>query len=328
VDEHVVAGGVTEAIVDHLELVDVDEHDREGARVAVRALGLLLQTLVERAAVGELRERVGLSEHRQSRVRLGVGDRNARELREAVDAPLILARELAPPATQGEHDAPRLAVDDHGRRDSVQHAEHVGAGAGAGVEAARRIGAAAQPRERVVGLVAQDRAGRDRRRRSARPGADVAVSKLVLETQHVAGVGLQQARNLLGDEREDLIGGSGRGDARRDPLQCGLLARERLRALGIVAQGAGAVVLLDRELGEMDRTIDDALVAGSRPAGIRVVQRERPEHGAGGRSNRRRPAAMYPVRGAQIGERGRERVARDVVDDHHLVAKRAGGAHT
>ena len=96
VDEHAVAGGVAEAVVDRLEVVDVDEHQRQRAAVAQRALGLLGEALVERAAVGEPGQRVGQRLRREALAGVGVGDGDARELGEARDALLVLGAGTAP----------------------------------------------------------------------------------------------------------------------------------------------------------------------------------------------------------------------------------------
>ena len=56
---------MTEAVVDQLELVDVDHQQREKMLGAQRAIRLRLEPLVEVAPVEEPRERVGLRESLQ-----------------------------------------------------------------------------------------------------------------------------------------------------------------------------------------------------------------------------------------------------------------------
>ena len=56
---HVVAGLVPARVVEDLELVEVDEQQRELAVLAARALDLLLEPLVQVAVVVEAREAVG-----------------------------------------------------------------------------------------------------------------------------------------------------------------------------------------------------------------------------------------------------------------------------
>jgi hypothetical protein len=57
-DEHRIADDVTVAIVDRLELVEVDEQDRSGARVPGRVGDRVAQAIVQQRPVGEARERV------------------------------------------------------------------------------------------------------------------------------------------------------------------------------------------------------------------------------------------------------------------------------
>jgi hypothetical protein len=49
---------VAEAVVDQLEVVEVDERDAERALVAMRERELLVQPILEQVAIGESRERV------------------------------------------------------------------------------------------------------------------------------------------------------------------------------------------------------------------------------------------------------------------------------
>ena len=64
--QHLVAGRVAEAVVDPLEVVDVDEAERQRQIVLLRRSELALQPLVEVAMVAEAGERVGEGEpHRR-----------------------------------------------------------------------------------------------------------------------------------------------------------------------------------------------------------------------------------------------------------------------
>src|SRR6185295_2120134 len=66
--EHAVAGGMAEAIVDPLEVVDVDEAERERLVLLLGDRELALQALVEVPVVAEVRERIGEREpHRAER---------------------------------------------------------------------------------------------------------------------------------------------------------------------------------------------------------------------------------------------------------------------
>ncbi len=56
--QQVVSHGVSECVVDALEVVEVEEHDRERTPVAARRLERLLELLVEARAVGQLGEHV------------------------------------------------------------------------------------------------------------------------------------------------------------------------------------------------------------------------------------------------------------------------------
>ena len=81
--EHGVAALVAERVVDRLEVVDVEQGERERPLVAQRAGELLAQALVEGAVVGQARERIGGGLLDEDGVRLGVGHRQADELGEA-----------------------------------------------------------------------------------------------------------------------------------------------------------------------------------------------------------------------------------------------------
>ena len=52
-DEHLVAGSVAEAVVDGLEVVEVEEHDGEAAALAPRAGRGVADALAEQRAVGQ-----------------------------------------------------------------------------------------------------------------------------------------------------------------------------------------------------------------------------------------------------------------------------------
>ena len=56
--QHRVAGGVAEAVVDGLEVVEVDEHDADRPAAAERAHERMLDAVGEERAVGELGDRV------------------------------------------------------------------------------------------------------------------------------------------------------------------------------------------------------------------------------------------------------------------------------
>ena len=57
-EQHAVAGGVTEAVVDRLEVVEVEEDHRELEVLAPRPGQSVADALVEQRAVGELRDRI------------------------------------------------------------------------------------------------------------------------------------------------------------------------------------------------------------------------------------------------------------------------------
>ena len=57
-DQHLVAGGVAEAVVDHLEVVEVHEDDGDDAVLAARARQRVADALAEQRAVGEPRDGV------------------------------------------------------------------------------------------------------------------------------------------------------------------------------------------------------------------------------------------------------------------------------
>ena len=56
--QQLVAGGMAGCVVDELEVVEIDQHEREGRGVATRVLELAVELLVERAMVAEPGQRV------------------------------------------------------------------------------------------------------------------------------------------------------------------------------------------------------------------------------------------------------------------------------
>jgi hypothetical protein len=65
--EHAVARQMTDALVDRLEVVDVEDEQGEAAAVAMRARALAQERLVEEPPVAEAGERVGVGEAARSR---------------------------------------------------------------------------------------------------------------------------------------------------------------------------------------------------------------------------------------------------------------------
>ncbi len=68
--QHVVAGRVAVVVVERLEVIDVDEQHGQRAAAARRALGFLREHRIERAAVVEARQRIGVREPVQLRFRV------------------------------------------------------------------------------------------------------------------------------------------------------------------------------------------------------------------------------------------------------------------
>ena len=83
--EDVVADGVAVDVVDALEVVEVEHHERDGGLVDRRAHELLAEPLVERAVVPEPGERVGLRLVLERGSDLRVVDRERRGIGEADD---------------------------------------------------------------------------------------------------------------------------------------------------------------------------------------------------------------------------------------------------
>ena len=165
------------------------------------------------------------------------------------------------------------------------------------------------------------RGGRQQPRRVASPAADVAIAVLVLEAQDVAGLGLQQAADLLADERKEDLRVRLARDLGGDALQRRLLACQRLRPAGVAAQGLRAVDLLDRQAGEMHRAGDDEAVALVGRARRVVVDRERAEHGSAAREDRCRPAGPQTVARGEVDVPGAQLAGGDVVHDERLAAE-------
>ena len=126
--QHVVADGVAEDVVDLLEVVDVDHHDRD-----VRVLGrgqrqLAAEALVEVAVVVEAGERVGLGLALEPRADVRVVERQRRRvaqpLRElelgvaegrVLADPVDVERSLEDAARDQRHDDQRLGIDRRSR---------------------------------------------------------------------------------------------------------------------------------------------------------------------------------------------------------------------
>jgi len=304
-------------------VVDVDEHQRQHAIVALRALGLLGQALVEGAAIGQRGQRVGESLRRQALACMGVGHGDARELGEAGDPLLVASREGARCVAQRDDHAPAPAVGHDRRRDAVLLGERVAADGDAAALGPRAV---AKLRAQPPGRVGAALSDRQHARAGAPPCAQRSVLVVAGEAQHVAAVGAQQRSELLGDDREEDLGiGLGR-DRRGDALQRRLLAGQRARLRGAAAQSKGVAALLDRQPREMDRTLDDDLVARLGRSRGTVVERERPQHGTGAGKDRRRPAGAQAVGCGDLGMCRGQGVAGDVQHDHGLAAIRGAGA--
>ena len=82
-DQGLVARAVAEAVVDALEVVEVEHGQRERTLVAAGALDLEQQPLVEDAVVGEPGQRVLRGARRELRARIGVRDGEADQVGEA-----------------------------------------------------------------------------------------------------------------------------------------------------------------------------------------------------------------------------------------------------
>ena len=92
--EDVVAGRVAVHVVDALEVVEVEHHERDGRLVGRGDEELLPEPLVERAVVPEAGQRVGLRLVLERRADVRVVDRERRRVGEPDDEPELVLREL------------------------------------------------------------------------------------------------------------------------------------------------------------------------------------------------------------------------------------------
>ena len=185
--ERGVAGEMADPVVDSLEVVDVDDHERETARVAVRARDLSRERLVEVAAVVEPGQRVEVGELARLLEAPRVLERRRDALRELLGAAevvvaeprLRVAGEDAEPADSAgavdERDAERGPDRSLGRlRHSGTRARPPARPSCAGCPKNDVASGCSspKPREPAIGFgvrLAVRRAGRGRRRRAAAP---------------------------------------------------------------------------------------------------------------------------------------------------------------
>ena len=113
-----------ERVVDRLEVVDVEQRERERPLVAQRARELLAQALVEGAVVGQARQRIGGGLLDEDRVGLGVGHGQADQLGEVVEHALGVGRQRVGRHGRHRDRAPQPSAHVHGRgqRAAVAHA--------------------------------------------------------------------------------------------------------------------------------------------------------------------------------------------------------------
>ncbi len=95
--EDVVAGRVAVHVVDALEVVEVEHHERDGRLVGRGDEELLPEALVECAVVPEAGQRVGLRLVLERRADVRVVDRERRRVGEPDDEPELVLRELLVP---------------------------------------------------------------------------------------------------------------------------------------------------------------------------------------------------------------------------------------
>jgi hypothetical protein len=91
--QHLVAGGVAACVVHLLEVVEIDQEQREAAAVAIGGRKLALELLAEPAAVGDTGQIVGGGEIGEPLVRAGVVDRERRQVGELTSDLRLVGRE-------------------------------------------------------------------------------------------------------------------------------------------------------------------------------------------------------------------------------------------
>ena len=119
--EHGVAGQVADPLVDRLEVVDVEDDEREPAVVAVRAGDLARERVVEVAPVVEARERVEVGELARLAEAARVLDRRARVRGELLERGESRRRSASRPSSRQKTasvpiDSLAVARERHGER--------------------------------------------------------------------------------------------------------------------------------------------------------------------------------------------------------------------
>ncbi len=147
--QELVAGGVAEGVVDQLEAVQVEQHQRAGAAMAARAADLALELFLEAPAAEEARQRVAVGEVLQLVLEaLALGDVDGLQ----DDQPLAVGAEREARHGQGADVVAvamleaQLARGGPAREDVVEHALARASGR-PGARSTRRCGRAA-PRAR------------------------------------------------------------------------------------------------------------------------------------------------------------------------------------
>ena len=239
--EHLVAGDVAVRVVQLLEPVEVHDRDGERRALAIRARDLAGQPLLERAAVGEARQRVGRRAPLERRAARRARDGQADAVREAVQDALGVGVQH-PGAERGDADrAPRPAREDDRRRGGDEVAlvrpQRMPLGE---LRVARLDARRLARRQHLAGRRAGEvDAAADGQRRAARDGDQTAL--VLREAPHDAGrVDAQQGVRLARDEVEDDVGRCVGRDRRADARDDRVLGRQgRERACERAGEDAG-----------------------------------------------------------------------------------------
>ena len=221
---------VTVGVVDALEVVEVEEHERKRPSVALGTSDLALDPLLERAMVQEPGQRIAGGLGQEARARVGVRDREPDEIGEDAEPLLQIGRDPLLGTRDDEQGAPQLPA--HADRDGdAARRPRPSAGSDAPGSCARRLG--------TVRACRASRAGHDRHARRAvqrdqapglpaahAPGADDLGDAVHAKANDGAGVDAGDSRGLLRHELVDHLRRAHLGHGDRQLAQRRLLLEQ------------------------------------------------------------------------------------------------------
>ena len=235
--QHLVPGPVSRGVVDLLELVEVDQHERQRPAVSQRTRDLGLQPLVERAVIREARERVARRHLRQQAPVLGVAHGRAEQAREVAQALDGLSAERAGLDRRDRQQAPQPRPDVHRRDHRAAIAELVDRAVRLVVAHEHGLARRSEPLDVAAGLHRQPLADVVGRGAGAAVGTHDRHLGEPLEAQYAGRVGAEQLQRLDRHDVVDLVGGLLCRDHGGKTAQRGLLGGKHPVALGRLLGG-------------------------------------------------------------------------------------------